>query len=35
MLENALYDLSAGKLGMGERNFLIRTGEKGRCVPLS
>ena len=29
MLENALYDLSAGKLGMGERNFLIRTGEKG------
>lgn len=29
MLENALYELSAGKLGMGERTFLIRTGEKG------
>ena len=29
MLENALYDLSAGKLDMGERTFLIRTGERG------
>lgn len=29
LIENALYDLSAGKLGMGERTFLLRTGEKG------
>ena len=29
MLEDALYELSAAKLGMNERTFIIRTGERG------
>ena len=29
LLEDALYELSAAKLGFGERYFLITTGEKG------
>lgn len=29
LLENALYELSAAKLGFGERYFVIRTGERG------
>lgn len=29
LLENALYELSAGKLDMGQRYFLIKTGERG------
>lgn len=29
LIENALYDLSAAKLGMNERYFLIKTGERG------
>lgn len=29
LIEDALYELSAAKLGMGERVFLIKTGERG------
>lgn len=29
LLENALYELSAGKLEMGQRYFLVKTGERG------
>lgn len=29
LLENALYELSAGKLEFGNRYFLIKTGERG------
>ena len=29
LIEDALYELSAAKLGFGERYFLIRTGERG------
>lgn len=29
LLENALYELSAGKLEFGQRYFLIKTGERG------
>lgn len=29
LIENALYELSAAKLGMGERYFVIKTGERG------
>lgn len=29
LLEDALYELSASKLGFGERYFLIKTGERG------
>lgn len=29
LLEDALYELSASKLGMGDRYFLIKTGERG------
>ena len=29
MLEDALYELSAAKLGFGERTFVLRTGERG------
>ena len=29
LLENALYQLSAAKLDFGERNFVMRTGERG------
>lgn len=30
MLEDALYELSAAKLDMGDRTFVIRTGEQGK-----
>lgn len=29
LIEDALYELSAAKLGMGDRYFLIKTGERG------
>lgn len=29
MIEDALYELSAAKLGFGERTFVLRTGERG------
>lgn len=29
LIEDALYELSAAKLGMGERYFVIKTGERG------
>ena len=29
LIEDALYELSAAKLGMGERHFVIKTGERG------
>lgn len=29
LIEDALYELSAAKLGFGERTFIIRTGERG------
>lgn len=29
LIEDALYELSAAKLGMKDRYFLIRTGERG------
>jgi len=29
LLEDALYEISASKLGMEERYFLIKTGERG------
>lgn len=29
LIEDALYELSAGKLDMGDRYFLLRTGERG------
>ncbi len=29
LIEDALYELSAAKLGMNERTFIIRTGERG------
>lgn len=29
VIENALYELSAGKLDLGEREFIIKTGERG------
>ena len=31
LIEDALYQLSAAKLGMGERYFIIKTGERG-CI---
>lgn len=30
MLEDALYELSAAKLGMNERVFIIKTGQRGK-----
>ena len=32
LIEDALYELSAAKLGFGERYFLIRTGERGELA---
>ena len=32
MLEDALYELSAAKLDMGDRTFVIRTGEQGAIL---
>lgn len=32
LLENALYELSAAKLGMGDRLFVIKTGERGAIL---
>lgn len=32
LILNALYELSAGKLGYGERTFVITTGERGALV---
>lgn len=29
LIEDALYELSAAKLGFGERTFIIKTGERG------
>lgn len=29
LIEDALYELSAAKLGFNERTFIIRTGERG------
>ena len=31
LIEDALYQLSAAKLGLGERYFVIKTGERG-CI---
>lgn len=32
LIENILYDLSASKLGMNERRFVLKTGEKGAIL---
>lgn len=32
LIEDALYELSAAKLGMKERTFIIRTGERGAAM---
>jgi hypothetical protein len=32
LLEDAIYELSAGKLGFGERYFMIQTGERGALL---
>lgn len=32
LLEKALYDISVSKLGMGERTFVIKTGERGAAL---
>ena len=32
LLERALYDISVSKLGMGERTFVIKTGERGAAL---
>lgn len=32
LLEDALYELSASKLGMGDRLFIIKTGERGAIL---
>lgn len=32
LIEDALYELSAAKLGFGERTFIIKTGER---LPVS
>ena len=34
LLEDALYELSAGKLDMGERYFIIKTGRHKSCLAL-
>ena len=37
LIEDALYELSAAKLGFGERTFILKTGERGKdnCILIS
>ena len=35
LLEDALYELSAAKLDLNERTFVIKTGKQSRVFPLS